>query len=224
MARIGDFASAAPPIGPDTPGADVFDRFQNEPDTLVIAMVDENRRPVGLIERNAFTLKMAAEYGRALYARRPASTFMDPPRMLDSDADAELLFQSVDAANLGALLNGFVVTSKGRYVGVGAGIHVLQAGSSIHRRRADAMSDLTRDLARAEAEARASSRTIRGLTGEAARIPILALTANADPRDEVEYLAAGMDGVAQKPIQPDVLVNAIRRVLSRDMTAIHRAA
>ena len=66
MARIGDFASAAAPIGPDTPGAQVFDRFQDEPDTLVIAVVDGAGRPVGLIERNAFTLKMAAEFGRAL--------------------------------------------------------------------------------------------------------------------------------------------------------------
>jgi len=77
MARIGDFASAAAPIGPDTPGAEVFDRFQSEPDTLVIAVIDGDRRPVGLIERNAFTLKMAAEFGRALYARRPAATHQD---------------------------------------------------------------------------------------------------------------------------------------------------
>jgi signal transduction histidine kinase/ActR/RegA family two-component response regulator len=159
MAKIGDFASGAAPVGPDTPGADVFDRFQSEPDTLIIAVVDGDRRPLGLIERNAFTLKMAAEFGRALYAKRPASTFMDAsPRVLDADADAETLFQSLDDANLGGLLNGFVVTSGGLYVGVGAGVHVLQAGSAIHRRRADAMGALARDLARAEAEARASSR------------------------------------------------------------------
>lgn len=159
MARIGDFASIAPPVGPDTPGAEVFDRFQREADTLVIAVVDENLRPLGLIERNAFTLKMAAEFGRALYARRPASTFMDAaPRVLDADADAEILFESIDAANLGGLLNGFVVTRAGRYVGVGAGVHVLQAGSAIHKRRAEAMSELAQDLVRAEAEARASSR------------------------------------------------------------------
>jgi signal transduction histidine kinase len=159
MARIGDFASAAAPIGPDTPGADVFDRFQSEPDTLVIAVIDEDQRPVGLIERNAFTLKMAAEFGRALYAKRPASAFMNAaPRILDADADAETLFQSMGAANLGSLLNGFVVTAAGRYVGVGAGVHVLQASSAIHLRRADAMSAQARDLVRAEAEARASSR------------------------------------------------------------------
>ena len=159
MARIGDFASAAAPIGPNTPGAEVFDRFQDEPDTLVIAVVDDEGRPVGLIERNAFTLKMAAEFGRALYARRPAATFMNAsPRILEADADAESLFQSVDASNLGALLNGFIVATDGRYVGVGAGVHLLRAGSAIHQRRAEAMSALARDLSRAEAEARASSR------------------------------------------------------------------
>jgi signal transduction histidine kinase/AmiR/NasT family two-component response regulator len=159
MARIGDFASATAPIGPDTPGAEVFERFQAEPDTLVIAVIDSDQRPVGLIERNVFTLKMAAEFGRALYAKRPAEAFMDAaPRVLDADADAETLFQSMDEGNLGGLLNGFVVTSEGRYVGVGAGVHVLQAGNAIHRRRADAMSGLASDLVRAEAEARASSR------------------------------------------------------------------
>lgn len=159
MARIGDFASVAPPVGPDTPGAEVFDRFQREADTLVIAVVDADQRPLGLIERNAFTLKMAAEFGRALYARRPASTFMDAaPRVLDADADAEVLFDSIDAQSLSGLLNGFVVTRAGHYVGVGAGVHVLQAGSAIHRRRAEAMSELAQDLVRAEAEARASSR------------------------------------------------------------------
>ena len=159
MARIGDFASATVPIGPATPGAEVFDRFQSEPDTLVIAVIDSDQRPVGLIERNVFTLKMAAEFGRALYAKRPAEAFMDAaPRILDADADAETLFQSMDEGNPGGLLNGFVVTSEGRYVGVGAGVHVLQAGNAIHRRRADAMGVLASDLVRAEAEARASSR------------------------------------------------------------------
>lgn len=159
MARVGDFASTPAPVSPDTPGADIVERFRDEPDTLAIAVVDEAGRPVGLVERNAFTLRMSAEFGRALYGRRPAASFMDPePRVLDADADAATLFDSVDAAGLGALLNGFVVVSGGRYAGVGAGIHLLRAGSAVHRRRAETMAALARDLAVAEQEARASSR------------------------------------------------------------------
>ncbi|MNU28235.1 Autoinducer 2 sensor kinase/phosphatase LuxQ [compost metagenome] len=159
MARIGDFVEAAPPMTPESLGAEAFDRFQAEPDTLVIAVVDADGRPVGLIERNAFTLKMAAEFGRALYARRPVSALMEPdPLLVEADASADVLFQNMDAAGLGALLKGFIVVSRGRYVGVGAGLHVLQAGVAIHKRRAEAMSELAQNLVRAEAEARASSR------------------------------------------------------------------
>jgi len=159
MARIGDFVETAPPMAPEAFGAEAFDRFQAEPDTLVIAVVDEDGRPIGLIERNAFTLKMAAEFGRALYARRPVSALMEPkPLLVEADASADVLFQNMDAAGLGALLKGFIVVSRGRYVGVGAGLHVLQAGVAIHKRRAEAMSQLAQNLVRAEAEARASSR------------------------------------------------------------------
>lgn len=61
----------------------------------------------------------------------------------------------------------------------------------------------------------AATRSIRALPGPESRLPILALTANADERDELDYIAAGMDGVAQKPIQPDALLNAIRLVLAQ---------
>ncbi|MFN7388024.1 ATP-binding protein [Brevundimonas sp.] len=159
MARIGDFIDMVDPVSPDTLGAVVFDRFQTAPNTLAIAVVDAEGHPVGLIERNAFTLKMAAEFGRALYARRPVSTLMDPnPPTADADASAETFFEKVDAAELNMLLRGFIVVKDGRYVGVGAGVQILQAGSALYRAKAEEMTSLARDLAAAEAEARASSR------------------------------------------------------------------
>ena len=77
MPLIGDFVDLIAPVAPSTPGADVFERFQTEPNTLALAVVDDDGRPLGIIERNAFTLRMAAEFGRALYARRPAESLMD---------------------------------------------------------------------------------------------------------------------------------------------------
>ena len=63
----------------------------------------------------------------------------------------------------------------------------------------------------------------RALPAPAGALPILALTANADERDERDYVAAGMNGVAQKPIQPDALLNAIRLVLT-EAAAVPAAA
>ena len=70
----------------------------------------------------------------------------------------------------------------------------------------------------------AAARAIRALPGPEARLPILALTANADERDEADYVAAGMNGVAQKPIQPDALLNAIRLVLAEADADVAEAA
>ncbi|WP_426018570.1 response regulator [Brevundimonas sp. DWR2-3-1b1] len=159
MPRIGDFVDLITPVAPSTPGADVFERFQTEPNTLALAVVDDDGRPVGIIERNAFTLRMAAEFGRALYARKPAESLMDRNAPIaEAATSAETFFQAYGAAELGALLSGFVVVADGRYVGVGTALQVVQAGAALHRQRAEEMSALARDLAVAEAEAVASSR------------------------------------------------------------------
>jgi two-component system, sensor histidine kinase len=159
MALIGDFIDVPVPASPDDAGADVFERFQADPNVLAIAVVDAGGRPIGLVERHTFCLRMAAEFGRALYARRPISALMDTdPRLVEASAEADVWLESLDAADMAALLRGFVVVRDGRYVGVGTALQLLQAGLAVHRRRAEAMADLARDLTKAEAEARASSR------------------------------------------------------------------
>ena len=44
-------------------------------------------------------------------------------------------------------------------------------------------------------------------------MPIIALTANADPEDAAGYLAAGMNGVVEKPMKPEHLLAALRHAL-----------
>ena len=53
------------PIAPTMLGSEVFARFQCEPDTLVIPVID-NGRPIGLVERTAFLEKIAGPYGLSL--------------------------------------------------------------------------------------------------------------------------------------------------------------
>jgi signal transduction histidine kinase/ActR/RegA family two-component response regulator len=60
-----------------------------------------------------------------------------------------------------------------------------------------------------------TTRMIRRMTSAAARIPIVALTANAMPGDRETYLAAGMTDYVSKPIDPTALFAAIRRALER---------
>lgn len=65
----------------------------------------------------------------------------------------------------------------------------------------------------------AAARAIRDLPGEAGEVPIVALTANADPDDAAEYLAAGMDGVVEKPMKPEHLLAVLRQALDAQAEA-----
>jgi CheY-like chemotaxis protein len=58
-----------------------------------------------------------------------------------------------------------------------------------------------------------ATRAIRRLQTPARRIPIVALTANADPADVEIYVAAGMQGAVEKPVKPDQLAAALDAVL-----------
>jgi PAS domain S-box-containing protein len=57
-----------------------------------------------------------------------------------------------------------------------------------------------------------AARRIRNLPGPAAKTPIIALTANVLSHQRAAYLAAGMDGVAAKPIAPAALIAEIVRL------------
>jgi len=58
-----------------------------------------------------------------------------------------------------------------------------------------------------------AARAIRALPGHAGRVPIIALTANADPEDAKTYLATGMHSVVEKPIKPEKLLAAMSAAL-----------
>jgi CheY-like chemotaxis protein len=64
-----------------------------------------------------------------------------------------------------------------------------------------------------------AARAIRALPGEAGETPIVALTANADPDDAADYLAAGMDGVVEKPMKPEHLLAVLQQATGSDAAA-----
>ena len=61
-----------------------------------------------------------------------------------------------------------------------------------------------------------ATREIRALPGGAGRVPIIALTANADREDAAAYIAAGMNGVVEKPMKPETLLQALQDNLSEE--------
>jgi CheY-like chemotaxis protein len=64
-----------------------------------------------------------------------------------------------------------------------------------------------------------ATRQIRLLPGNPAKTPIIGLTANVLPAQRQEYLAAGMDDVAEKPINPARLLAQIAALVDAEAAA-----
>jgi signal transduction histidine kinase/ActR/RegA family two-component response regulator len=144
-------------ISPQTLGQDVYDRFEAEAETLAIAVVDAEGRPIGLVERNAFFVAMAAHYGRALYALRPISLLMNPsPLTAEGDTPVVEFCGEVLAERSDEVMKGFVVVSGGRYAGVGSTLSLLKATSAANRAHAEEMTRLAETLNQARMEAQSA--------------------------------------------------------------------
>ncbi len=141
MQTMWDLVESVEPALASTPGGDIYDRFNNEPDTLAIAIVDDAGAPVGVVERNAFIMKMASQYGRALYACRPIANLMDAnPILVEADADVTHFTRDALSGRSSDLLKGFLVTKDGRFVGVGSALALLKfanANNLLHLRQAE---------------------------------------------------------------------------------------
>lgn len=70
----------------------------------------------------------------------------------------------------------------------------------------------------------AAARAIRALPGEQRSVPILALTADADPESARSFRAAGMQNVIEKPIKPERLLSALQAALQSGDPAADEAA
>jgi signal transduction histidine kinase/ActR/RegA family two-component response regulator len=190
-----DIAPYAPPVSPDTLGQTVFQRFQDEPDTMAIAVVDADDRPVGLIERNPFLIGMAAQYGHALWSGRPVSSVMNTdPVMADGDVTVAEFCGRVLQERPSELLHGFIVTCGGRYAGVGAALSLLQASAAA---AASYAQEMTRLAEVADASSRAAHEAL------AAKGRFLAVMSH-EIRTPLNGVLAVAEIMRRKSRQPDL--------------------
>jgi signal transduction histidine kinase/ActR/RegA family two-component response regulator len=152
-----DLAPFITPVFIHTLGEDVYERFQNEPDTLAIAVLNDDGSAVGLIERNSFFLQMASHYGRALYAKRTVELLMNQtPVVVDGDVTISEFCGRMLAERPSDLLHGFIVTCGGRYAGVGSALSLLQSTAAANAAHAEEMTRMAEVASRATLEARAA--------------------------------------------------------------------
>ncbi len=171
------------PVTAAAMAGEVLARFEREPDTLVIPVVD-GERPLGLIERGDFLMKLAGPLGQSLYGSREVTHVMDvEPAVVEAGVRIDAFSDIILKSGPGALMRGFIVTRNGVYRGVGTAVALLRAVNDIQRQQNRDLSEQVRALGDAEVHAAAAARAksqFMGLMSRELRTPMNGVLAVAE--------------------------------------------
>lgn len=155
---VRDVLVDAPTVGPAARGEEVYDLFSLDDDLLVVAVV-EDRKPVGLVTRDQFFLRMADRHGRALFSKRPITFLMNKePLIVEAGTPVEVLNGVIVRDRPSALMEGFIAVRQGEFVGVGTSLELFTAMARESEETNHKLSALTENLGRARIEALAASK------------------------------------------------------------------
>ena len=121
---------------------EVFTWLLDNPAVPAVAVLDDSGTVAGLVNRLIFLARYARQYAPELYSRKSVLKLANlTPLIVDeqvqfSDLGATLLVENPDA-----LIECFVVTAKGRYLGIVTGEALLRCKVSLLQAREQELSD-----------------------------------------------------------------------------------
>ncbi|KZE34300.1 serine phosphatase RsbU (regulator of sigma subunit) [Crenobacter luteus] len=123
----GDLLQSPPTVSPAHSNYQVLELFSADASLSNLPVVDD-KRPVGIINRNTFMSTIARPFHREIFGRKPCTAFMNAaPLVVDYHTPlTELSFQALSAGE-SVLSDGFLVTVDGDYAGLGQGVSLMQA-------------------------------------------------------------------------------------------------
>jgi len=122
----GRLVMSAPIVSPMTASQDALELMMQHPDLHALAVVDKGI-PVGILHRPALLDRFISLYGRELHGRKPCRDLMDPdPLIVDKATRMTELSELVVKKGKAAFTQGFVITSEGRYLGLGSGFDLMR--------------------------------------------------------------------------------------------------
>jgi len=109
-----------PVVAPHCTAEEVYSLFEENLSLRAIAVVASGV-PLGLIARYEMVDNMSRPFRHELFGRKPCTRFMDPqPLVLDIKLPLAEISDLVVNADPRHLISGFLITERGRYVGMGS--------------------------------------------------------------------------------------------------------
>lgn len=130
-------------VTPDATFQQVGEMFCNAPELTSIPVV-QDAVPIGLVKRHQFMNMFASHFGRDLHGKKPISRFMDSnPVVVDKNMPFENLSKLLVGSTQVSAADEFLITARGRYVGVGTIAQLLQKLTELQLRNARYSNPLT---------------------------------------------------------------------------------
>jgi EAL domain-containing protein (putative c-di-GMP-specific phosphodiesterase class I)/GGDEF domain-containing protein len=110
---------------------DVFELFSRLPDLHAVAVV-ENDEPVALVNRRGFMDRYALPYHRELFGKRSCLLLANTsPMIIETSMTVEQMARLLASDDQRYLADGFVITDKGKYTGLGTGESLVRAVTEV---------------------------------------------------------------------------------------------
>jgi len=169
----GILAVRTPPLSERTTCGEVYDWFVAHPEVPAAAILDsQNGAVIGLINRFIFFAKYAKQYVPELFSRKSILKLANhAPLVVDAEVKLADLGATLLVENPDALIECFVVTRRGRYLGVGTGEALLMGKVRLLQAREE---ELSRAL-NAETRANAAKSDFLALMSHELRTPLNAI-------------------------------------------------
>jgi len=121
----------APSVQPRQTNDEVMALFMQHPELHAVAVVKDGH-PIGLINRRLVNERMAQPFARELLARKSCTALMNSaPLVCDEHRSLESLADVLRGEDQRYLADGFIVTRKGHYLGLGTGEALVRRVSEL---------------------------------------------------------------------------------------------
>ncbi|MBE3587596.1 MAG: GGDEF domain-containing protein [Thermoanaerobacteraceae bacterium] len=132
MIPVGSISQAVTTITTRTITREVVDFFTRYPQVEGVAVLDDEKQPVGLVMRDKLFNQLGTQFGFAIYTERPISLVMDTqPLTVENDTPVEMVSQAAMARPDHKVYDSIIVTRNRSYHGLVSVRQLLDAITSI---------------------------------------------------------------------------------------------
>jgi diguanylate cyclase (GGDEF)-like protein len=116
-----------PPLRVISSALSAHEAFQADPTLYALAVVDDHGTPIGLINRFRFRETLWQQHDDGALKNRHVGLIMDrTPLVLDEHAPIEHLSTILSDDSTKYIFDGFIVTRRGKYLGIGTGFSLMR--------------------------------------------------------------------------------------------------